>query len=594
MVTATLTRPAPTPAAMGRPPAALLPLALLGMLAAHLLVRGWVAAGSYYYWDDFILVGRAGSLPLLSGEFLLYNHDGHFMPAAFLLAGAVNALAPLNWAGPAAALLVLQLVASLAVLRVLVLLLGWRWAVAVPWLFYLFSPLALPAFAWWAAGLNALPLQAGIAWVVGDAVLLSRTGRRRHAASGVAVFLVTLLFFEKALLVPVVAFAVTVLVARAEGVAAPARLVLRRGWALWAGSALVAAGWAAVYLGAAARPRPDGGYANLPDMLATTAVEGVLPALFGGPWSWERWLPAPPWATPPAWAVAACALALAALAVLVARRVRGAVLVLGAAAGYLVLSQLPILLTRSGPNTAVELVLTLRYLADFAVVGALALALLIRAGGGSPRRLTALLLAVYLAGSLATTAAFAASWTHEESREYVRNTTAALAAQDGYTLFDQEVPFTLLGPVAYPGNMASRVLSSAAKPGAFGTSTPDLRVFGAGGRVVPGEVWWHRSIGRGPDGACGYAVGAEPVVVPLGGPLIDNTWTVQLNYLAGGPGTVEVALDWGETVAAPVAEGLGTVYAQVRGGGQFLTLRALEPGLLVCVGTGPVGLIAPK
>lgn len=48
------------------------------------------------------------------------------MPAAFLLAGTIIRLAPLDWTWPAVSLVALQLLASLALLRALHVILGWR------------------------------------------------------------------------------------------------------------------------------------------------------------------------------------------------------------------------------------------------------------------------------------------------------------------------------------------------------------------------------------------------------------------------------------------------------------------------------------
>ena len=119
----------------------------------------------------------------------------------------------MNWIGPAISLVVLQLVASLALLRALQVILGWRPVLLVPLAFALFTPLGVPAFAWWAAALNSLPMIAALAWVCADAILLVRTGNQRYALTGAVAFLVGLLFFEKAAVIPFVAFAVAALLA---------------------------------------------------------------------------------------------------------------------------------------------------------------------------------------------------------------------------------------------------------------------------------------------------------------------------------------------------------------------------------------------
>src|SRR5687768_17516894 len=104
-------------------PARVLHLAL-GLIAGSLLVRSWVAARSDFYWDDLILSGRGGSLPLLSADLLVYDHDGHLMPGAFLVAGIATRIAPYQWVLPMITMIALQAAASYAVFRLLRKILG--------------------------------------------------------------------------------------------------------------------------------------------------------------------------------------------------------------------------------------------------------------------------------------------------------------------------------------------------------------------------------------------------------------------------------------------------------------------------------------
>jgi hypothetical protein len=162
-------------------------VAAAALILVQLVVRAVLAFRGYFYWDDLILIGRAGTHGLLSSSYLFDDHDGHVMPAAFLVAGAITRLAPLNWAGPAISLVVLQLLASLALLRALHVILGWRPVLLVPLTFALFTPLGVPGFAWWAAALNSLPMLAALAWVCADAIMLVRTRDQRYALTGVLV-----------------------------------------------------------------------------------------------------------------------------------------------------------------------------------------------------------------------------------------------------------------------------------------------------------------------------------------------------------------------------------------------------------------------
>ena len=96
----------------------------IALIAVQLVIRAALAFRGYFYWDDLILVGRAGTEGIFSPSYLFDDHDGHVMPGAFLVAGAITHVAPLNWIGPAISLVVLQLLVSLALLRALHVILG--------------------------------------------------------------------------------------------------------------------------------------------------------------------------------------------------------------------------------------------------------------------------------------------------------------------------------------------------------------------------------------------------------------------------------------------------------------------------------------
>ncbi|WP_416382306.1 hypothetical protein [Nocardia transvalensis] len=566
------------------------------LVVVQLVVRGWVAGRGFFYWDDLILVGRAGAYPVLSSDLLLYNHDGHFMPLAFVTAWVVTHVAPLVWAGPVVSLLMLQAAASVAVLRMLLVLVPAaraRWVVLVPFVFYLFCPLTLPAYAWWAAGLNALPLQFALAWVIADAVLLVRTGRRRYAVSGIVVVAVALLFFEKSVVVPFVAFAVAALVRCVDGRGAAVRVVLRHGAALWAGSGLVLLCWLAVYCSVAAAAVHE--RAGLRGLLNGATSLGIVPALLGGPWVWERWLPSTPWAAPPGWAVVAAWVALGIVVALTIRARLRVIPVWVAAVGYVVAAQIPVVLVRGGPDTAAELTQSLRYLADVAVVLTALGALLLHARPSGRIRLpcsvVVALTAAFVASSLWSTGTFARSWSVSPTRTYLTNAKSALAAHGNAPLLDQEVPWDVLSPLTSPQNQVSRVLSATAPAGTFANSTPRLRMFTDTGELVDGQVWWNRAIRPGPEPGCGYRIDdAQPVDIALDGPMLERGWTAQLNYFADRDGRITVAFEHGRAVVAPVQAGLHTVFVRLVGSGEILRIGSRTPGLDLCLGTGPVGV----
>ncbi|WP_405167100.1 hypothetical protein OG203_19595 [Nocardia sp. NBC_01499] len=575
------------------------------LIVLQLAVRGWVAGSGYFYWDDLILVGRAGRYPLLSADLLLHDHDGHFMPLAFVTAWVVTKAAPLVWSVPAISLLILQLAVSLSVLRMLRVLLGLRLVLLVPLTFFLFSPVTLPAFAWWSAALNALPLQFALAWVIGDALLFVRTGRRRYAVSGTVVLAVALLFFEKSVIIPFVAFAVAVLAHYVDGRESALRVVARRGVRLWVWSGLVLLCWLAGYLAVVGVSGVHDTPQGMRDWLPNATSLGVVPALVGGPWRWERWLPAAPWADPPAGAVIAAWIVListVALTIWARRRVWPVWLL---AAVYVLLMQLPVALVRGGPNTAAELMQSLRYFADLGVTFAVVGALILRAG---PRGRTSLdpragipltagsraaipLTALFVVSSLCSTYTFVRSWSQSPTKIYVANVKSALAQWDGAPLLEQEVPWEVLNPLAYPQNLTSQVLAPIAASGTFADTTPHLRMITDTGTIVEAKVWWNRGIIPGPDPNCGYRIqGGERIPILLDGSMLEHEWTAQLNYLASGNGQLAVAFEHGKTVAVPVREGLNTVFVRLIGSGANLRISSRTEGLSVCLGSGPVGV----
>lgn len=572
------------------------------LVVVQLVVRGAVAFSGDFYWDDLILISRSGQFGAPSGGLLFYDHDGHFMPAAFLVAWVSTTIAPLNWAVPALTLIVLQALASLAVLRVLRLLAGPRPVLLLPLAFYLFSPLTLPSFAWWAAGLNSLPLQIGLAWVAGDAIRLVRTGRLRYAVSGTIIAALSLAFFEKSVLVPIVAFVVVALMNRVDGVERPVRTALARGRYLWIPLGVVVAAWAAAYL------HFTHSRLVLPSATQTAGLVhhgtsmGLVPTLLGGPWAWDRWPPSPPWATPPSvlvvlgWAAVVAALVWS----LRYRQRTGGVWV--SMVVYVAVSEAAMILTRSGPDTAYELAQTLRYVADSSVVIAIGWALLARA----PRRpgvsplprprpvLVAAVVTLFVASSLWSTASFVERWRDNPTVAYLSNGRAALSANRAAPLLDQPVSIYVLLPVAYPHNTTSHIFGPLRDRPEFARSTDYLQLFDDSGKLIPAVVTTTRTIGQGPVPGCGYRIENDPVDLPLDGPLIDWEWTAQLNYFASADGTVEVSLNRsGDTVTVPVEAGLNQAFVRLLGSGDGLRVRSTSPELALCIGAGPVGSVAP-
>ena len=590
-------------------------MAAAALILVQLVIRAVLAFRGYFYWDDLILVGRAGTHSLLSPSYLFDDHDGHVMPAAFLVAGAITRLAPLNWIGPAISLVVLQLLASLALLRALYVILGWRPVLLIPLTFALFTPLGVPGFAWWAAALNSLPMLAALAWVCADAIMLVRTRDQRYAVTGALVYLGGLLFFEKAAVIPFVAFAIAALLCHVQGDRTPLAAfsaVWRAGVRLWTASLALTAAWIAVYVVVVNQRRWSSDLPMTWDLLRRSVTHGIVPGLAGGPWAWARWAPASPWATPPPAVIVLGWLVLAAaLGVSLVRKQR-LVPVWLTAAGYVVACQVPIYLMRSSRFTALELAQTLRYFPDLVVV----LALLAAVGFCARNRrfdgqvqhwldasagravVTTAMAAAFVASSGYSTATFLTSWRDNPVDPYLQNARRGLAvahAASNAPLLDQEVDPLVLGRVAWPENLASHMFALLSDRPEFASATTQLRVLDSSGRLADAQVTWVRAILPGPVPRCGYFVQPDrPVQLGLDGPLLPTDWTAEINYLANSDGSLTLSLSEGPKTKVPVHPGLNRVYVRLPGAGDAITVRADTAALAVCVAAGPVGYALPR
>lgn len=620
----------------------LAPRALGGLCAlvvvAAAALRTWVAGAGWFYWDDLLLHGHAAAHRLPGAELLLSDHDGHLMPGGMALVWLAAHAAPLDFRLPLLQIAVLQLLAGAALARMLWVLLRGRPVLLAPLLLALAIPLGLPAATWWSAAVNALPLTAAMAWAVASTIRLAETGRRHHAVGAVLATVVGLFFVEKAVLVPVVAAAVLLCWwwtgkgdhgdyrnnehGDDDEVAADHRA--RRGglaplWrstrAMWAAQALVLAAWAAVFgvtvgrAGGGLVPSDsDGPGPGLWALVDNTYRLSVLPTLAGGPWRWERWHPGPPMADPPAMAVAAgalvCALVLAWS--LTTRRHTGPAWAL--AALYPLASVLMVAVGRLGPDTAAEIVRTLRYHADSVVVVAAVLGLALAAPRRRGRRATAGarwepwavagLVVVVASSSSYSTVTYREVWAEQPSRDYLIPLVGALreraSSPSGAPMLETEVPPEVLLPVTAPANRLGTVLAGVPGLPPIGAWTVDPVVVDATGGLHPADVVPGRTIPQGPEADCGYRVSADGTRIGLDGPLLHRDWVLRLNLLADADGAVAVRLDQGEEATVPVAAGLGSVFVRVEGGGTGVTLTPRGGVSDLCVGSGPIGVLVPR
>ena len=180
------------------------------LIALSVAWRAGITRRGYLTVDDFPLISQADAAGL-GPDYLLALYNNHFMPAAHLLTWVTHRLTGYEYWPYATLLIIGQAVVSIALYRLLVLMLPPSWAVLVPLCLFLFTPLTLEVSAWWAVGVNMLPMQLAMVLAVGAFVRYADTGARRHLLTlGLAVVL-GLVFFEKSLLVVAFVFLLAVL-----------------------------------------------------------------------------------------------------------------------------------------------------------------------------------------------------------------------------------------------------------------------------------------------------------------------------------------------------------------------------------------------
>nr|BFE68205.1 hypothetical protein GCM10020092_015060 [Actinoplanes digitatis] len=396
-----------------------------------------------------------------------------------------------------------QVAVSVALYRLLRLMLPAGWLLLVPLSVFLFNPMTLEVTAWWAVGVNMLPMQLAMVLAVGAQIRYLRTGARRHLVwLGLAVAF-GLLFFEKALLVVPLVFLVTLCLYAPGGPVRAVFTTIRRWWPSWVVLTGVTTAYLAAYVlmsaSGAATLRPPTSAGEVGTFFGQYYGETLAPGLVGGPWTWLDAADGTPLAAPtqPARWVSYGILAVLVLVTIWVRRwvaVRAwtlLVLFSALAAGL-------IAATRLGSGLSGVAGLVPRYLADVLVVAAVCVGVAVcglrrldsadepaTAAAPVPARrypqlatAMAVGLVLLIASSLYSGKDFASDWQVKAGRDYLNTAKADLAkAEPGTVFMDQPVPEGVVPGFSYPWNMQSRFFGPLAEGPVFVTEARKLSVF---------------------------------------------------------------------------------------------------------------------
>ncbi len=594
------------------------------LIAAQLIWRATLLRHANFFQDDYQLIEQASGQSF-GWHYLMQIHSVHLMPGVFALVKIVTAISPYSWPWAAGTTLFLQLLAGLAVLRMLRALFGTRPAILAPLALFLLTPLTIAALGWWAAALNVLPVEIAAAMAVAAHVEYLRSGKRGRAVEEVAWVVAGLAFFETAVTIPVLLLALTVCYFGPNGRPGPLRgalgATLRSQWRLWATYVAVVAGYGALYWTSKTGAVKIGTVSPVShEALGFTGrliFQTFVPGVFGGPWQWY----APQqnsygWATPAGAAVWLTCIAMA-LVVLVTVRYRAraerAWLIL---LGWIVVADVaPLIAGRLNGlpdyQTIVLFAQDTRYVADAAPVLALcvALAFIPLDGETDPlrrpvrfppvRRLAAVAAgAAIVIASLVSTQQYTGFLKGGQAQAYLSNAHQALRSGQSLRGFvdTYAMPNMILNSFGAGGyaSQALAPLADSAQREVMASGAVALNnavAFAPDGRLRPLVDATDASAPLGPSngfGQCAGGSGPASITVSLPASLDWNLYVVRLDFTDGSPSTVDFGFGLGSrTLRLPSS--LHRVYFDIVGNGNTMVLSNIASTSGFCVSRVAVG-----
>jgi len=578
----------------------------LALVVLQTVVRIVLLSRGYFWQDDFVYLSQARTEGF-SADFILQDYNDHLQPGQFTLVWLVLQLFGYSYAAAATTMVVLQLAASLALLWVLRRLFGNSSLLLIPFAAYLFTPLGLAPGTWWAASLQALPLQIFLLIAIGAASVAIDRGSWRWTVTSWIAFAAGLMFWEKALLIlPAVVGVVVLVMLRGQKVRARWSR-LRAAWGLWAGYVAIAVGYVGWYAATISFDSDQGtAEADVGQVLHKVLLQTWLPGLFGGPWSGtgaENTI-----APTPEPAVVVLCVALAAAVVLGSFLLRG----LGALEGWVLLVgylAVDIALVVVGrTDYATFLARDPRYIVDalpiavIAVCAAYAPRPAIASDAASTSRtrwidrlaerigpaVVSSAVLVLVASGLYTMTQTAGELRHTYARDYTNNALAAARADPSLVLADSSAPPT--GVVAQP---VSVLYSAAGVDVAFDQPTTRLSILDGFGQPKPVNLVSRTLNEKGPRPDCGWVVDRQPTSIAYLKPVTDHRSMLRLGYVTGDSTTLAIEVgDARHEVFATT--GLGDAFVPLPAGGGQLRVSVASGHSPVCVSDVTVGVPWPS
>jgi hypothetical protein len=602
----------------------------LVLIAAQLAWKAHVLGHLFFTQDDYYNLDLAIQSPF-TWHYLTFVGVGHLMVGERAIAWLLARVSLYDWSLASGVLLALQACASLAALRLLRTLFGNRPVILIPLAVYVLTPLTIADLGWLSAALESVPLQLAIFMAVNAHVCYIRSGRARHLVA--AAFWVTfgLAFFEKALVLPLLLFAITAaFFASDTSLLVGVWRALRRYWRAWLVYAALMASYAvllAVSLRtSASQQQPASIDAAL--RFAWSLVKQVLiPGAVGGPWKWYPIFGGSySLAAPPAMLIWLAAGVTALVVGLSISRRRFAWRAWAILAGWVALADiLPLVIGGriSGPILGIRALET-HYLADAAPVLAIAvgLALLPLRGGREDlpeaptagkyrsaadhawRLVAPVLVGVFVLGSIWSVQAYENVTTGLPAARYIANAQKALRlVPRGAPVLSTVGPTSMVnwgfGKYQYTstliGDMARGKLANKVRWISHPDGTIDgLLLFGSDGRLYPAMIFGASSVPRTAQQGC-WPERNGRIVVSFTAPSSVDAWELRVGYIWYPTYPWQIAVHYGTTVRnITVSHGLHSAYVPVAGRSvSRITIDGLGSNAM-CVGDAEAGTFVQR
>lgn len=577
------------------------------MIAAQLGFRAWAVYGGYFQLDDIIFVSLLGSQPL-DRELVATSYDGHLMPLAMLLSWLNMQADPLNWIFPATELLIMQAIASVGMLVFLASAFGRRFGILVLLAIYLFTVISFPAFIWWAAGVNALPLQIAIGWGGWAHLNYLRSRRIRWLTATILITIFSLGFFEKSLLLYVYFGFLALAYFATGGIRNRVAHILRIYWRGVVAHGIVVLGYLAYYLtyGLNFDPKQANDEPLMQVMLNVVGVSfgsGVV----GGPVQWSRRGELFSFPSPPQLLNLLALAIIGAIIYEISRSRSRSNRAWALPATFLFV----IVVLVAGGRTFImgpDLALDYRYQSELSALAPIALGLALFPLRGAieevvatrtssfldrPLRVGIATLVVALLGTYSS-ASYAQHWhSADTTRNFYTNVNADLTSRDNpAVLINAPVPEHIISGFRFPYNLAENALRMfTAKTTYASSATDELNVIDQDGRVRPVVIDALRRNVPSQTG-CPHPARFGRVPVLLDEPVFGSGWWVRVSYASDGDSPLVVRA--GDERHEPGAQkGLHNLFFEASGEFQTIEFSGLDPDVTFCITEVELGVPTP-